>query len=57
MKAVDVKWRTCVNFGVEQNGNNRKCKVGDHVRILKYKKIFAKFYTPNCSEERFVIKK
>ena len=57
MKAVDVKWRTCVNFGVEQNGNNRKCKVGDHVRILKYKKIFAKFYTPNCSEERSVIKK
>ena len=57
MKAVDVKWRTCVDFGVEKNGNNRKCKVGDQVRILKHKTFFAKFYTPNCSEERFVIKK
>ena len=32
-------------------------KVGDHVRICKYKKSFAKGYTPNWSEEVFVIKK
>ena len=32
-------------------------KVGDHVRISKYKHIFAKGYTPNQSEEVFVIKK
>ena len=32
-------------------------KVGDHVRIFKYKNIFAKEYTPNWSEETFVIKK
>ena len=31
--------------------------VGDHVRISKYKNIFAKEYTPNSSEEVFVIKK
>ena len=32
-------------------------KVGDHVRISKYKNIFAKGYTPNWSEEVFVISK
>ena len=32
-------------------------KVGDHVRISKYKNIFAKGFIPNCSEEVFVIKK
>ena len=31
-------------------------KVGDHVRISKHKNIFAKGYTPNWSEEVFVIK-
>ena len=34
-----------------------KFKVGDHVRISKYKNIFAKGYAPNWSEEVFVIKK
>ena len=32
-------------------------KVGDRVRISKYKNIFAKRYVPNWSEEVFVIKK
>ena len=36
---------------------NTKFKVGDHVRILKYKIIFAKGYAPNCSEEVFVLSK
>ena len=30
--------------------------IGDHIRISKYKNIFAKGYTPNWSEEIFVIK-
>ena len=30
-------------------------KVGDYVRILKYKNIFAKGYMPNWSEEIFVV--
>ena len=30
-------------------------KVGDHIRISKCKSIFTKGYTPNCSEEVFVI--
>ena len=34
-----------------------KFKIGDHVRISKYKNIFAKGYTPNWSEEVFVISK
>ena len=36
---------------------NLKLKVGDHVRILKYKNIFAKGYTPNWSEEIFLVNK
>ena len=36
---------------------NPKFKVGDHVRISKYKNIFAKGYAPNWSEEIFVINK
>ena len=39
------------------NEKEPKFKVGDHVRISKYKNIFAKGYTPNWSEEVFVIKK
>ena len=34
-----------------------KFKAGDQVRISKYKKIFAKGYTPNWSEEVFVVSK
>ena len=34
-----------------------KFKVGDHVRISKYKNIFAKGYAPNWSEEVFVVSK
>ena len=48
---------TYIDFGKEVNDNDPKFKVGDHVRILKYKNIFAKGYTPNWSEEVFVIKK
>ena len=34
-----------------------KFEVDDHIRISKYKNIFAKVYDPNWSEEVFVIKK
>ena len=36
---------------------NPSFKVGDHVRISKYKNIFAKGYAPNWSEESFVVRK
>ena len=41
----------------EVNDKDPKFKVGDHVRISKYKNLFAKGYTSNWSEEVFVIKK
>ena len=57
MKPIDVKDNTYIDFHKEVNDNDLKFKVADHVRISKYKNIFAKGYTPNWSEEIFVIKK
>ena len=57
MKPIDVKGNTYIDFGKEVNDNDPKFKVGDHVRISKYTKIFANRCTPNWSEEIFVIKK
>ena len=57
MKPVDVKDNTYIDFEKEVNDKDPKFKVGDHVRISKYKNIFAKGYTPNWSEEVFVVKK
>ena len=57
MKPIDVKDNTYIDFKKEINIKDRKFKVGDHVRISKYKNIFAKGYMPNWSEEIFVIKK
>ena len=57
MKPIDVKDKTYIDFKKEVNDKGPKFKVGDHVRISKYKNILAKGYTPNWSEEVFVIKK
>ena len=57
MKPIDVKDSTYFDFEKEVNYEDPKFKVSDHVRISKYKNIFAKRYTPNWSEEVFVIKK
>ena len=57
LKPVDVKVNTYIDFKKEVNDKNPKFKVGDHVRILKYKNIFAKWCTPIWSEETFEIKK
>ena len=57
MKHVDVKDNTYIDFKKEVNDKDPKFKVGDHVRISKYKNIFAKGYTPNWSEEVFVVSK
>ena len=56
MKPVDVKDNTYIDFKKEVNDKDPKFKVGDHVRISKYRNIFAKGYIPNWSEEVFVIK-
>ena len=39
------------------NKEGVKFKIGDHVRIWKYKNNFAKYYAPIWSEKVFVIKK
>ena len=57
MKPIDVKDSTYINIDEEVNDNGPKFKVGDHVKISKYKNLFAKGYSPNWSEEVFVIKK
>ena len=57
MKPVDVKENTYIDFKKEVNDIDPGFKVSDHVRISKYKNIFAKEYTPNWPEEVFVIKK
>ena len=57
MKPIDVKDNTYINDDKEINNKDPKFKAGDRVRISKYKKIFAKGYMPNWSEEVFVIKK
>ena len=57
MKPVDVKNNTNVDRNKEVNDKDPKFKNGDHVRISKYKIIFAKGYTSNWSEDVFVIKK
>ena len=57
MKPADVNNNTHIDFKKKVNDKDPKFKVGDHVRISKQKNILAKGYTPNQSEEDFVIKK
>ena len=57
IKPVEVKSGSCAEYNVDANNKDPKFKVGYHVRISKYKNIFAKGYTSNWSEEVFVIRK
>ena len=57
VKPVDAKDNTYIDFKKEVNDRDSKFKIGDHVRISKYKNIFVKGYTPNWSEEVFVVSK
>ena len=57
MKPIDVTDDSYAEYNEDFNKKNPKFKVGDHVIISKYKNIFAKRYTPNSSEEVFVINK
>ena len=47
---------TYIDFNKKNNKEDLKFKIGDHVRISKYKNIFAKGYVPSWPEEFFVIK-
>ena len=57
MKPINVKPSMYIDFNKENNKGSPKLKVGDNVRISKYKNVFAKGYVPNLSEEVFMIKK
>ena len=57
MEPIDVKNDSFAEYNEEFNEKDSKFKVNDHVRISKYKNIFAKGYAPNWSEEIFVVKK
>ena len=49
MKPIDVKNNTYHDSKKKVNNEDPKFKVGDHVRISKYKNIFSKGYIPNWS--------
>ena len=57
MKPVNVKSNTYIESNKKIINKHPKFKIGDIVRISKYKYIFAKGYTPIWPEEVFVIKK
>ena len=57
MKSIDVKNDFFAEYNEESNEKDPRFRVGDHVRISKYKNIFAKGYAPNWSEEIFVVEK
>ena len=56
MKPIDVKDNKKVYID-EHNEKDSRFKVGDRVRISKFKNIFAKGYTPNWSKEIFIVDK
>ena len=57
IKPIDVKNNSFAEYNEKSHEKDPKFKVGDHVRISKYKNIFGKGYAPNWSEEIFVVKK
>ena len=57
MKPIDVKDNAYVDSKKEANDKDPKFKVRVHVRISKYKNIFAKEYTSKWSEEIFIVSK
>ena len=55
MKPIDVTNDSYAKCNEDFNKKGPKFKVGDHVRISKYKNIFAKSYVPSWSEEVFIV--
>ena len=53
MKPIEVKNNTYIDSIKDVNDKDPKFKVGDQVRISKYRNIFAKEYTPNWFKEFF----
>ena len=57
IKPINVTSDSYAEYNEDYNKKDLKFRVGDHVRIPKYKNSFAKGYTPNWSEEVFVVSK
>ena len=57
VKPIDVKNDSFAEYNEECNKKDPKFKIGDHVKISKYKNIFAKGYASNWSEGILVVKK
>ena len=57
MKPIDFPSNSYAEYNKASNKKYPKFKVGDHVRISKYKNIIDKGYTPNWSEEDFLVNK
>ena len=52
-----INTNTYIYINKENDKENPKFEVGDHVRISKYKNIFVEGYLLNWSEKDFIIKK
>ena len=57
MKPINVKSNTYIDSSKEINGKNPEFKIGDIVKISKYKNVFPNGYTPDWPDEVFMIKK
>ena len=57
MEPVAVKSSTYIDSSKENNKKDPNFKIGDIVKISKYKNIFGKGFTPNWSEGVFMITK
>ena len=57
MKPIDVTDGSYAEYNEDSYKKDPKFKVDDHVRISKYKNIFAKGYAPNWLEEASVVSK
>ena len=57
MEPIDITTDFYAEYNEDFYEKDPKFRVGDHARISKYQKVFAKRYSPNWSEEIFVISK
>ena len=57
IKPIDVTSDSYAEYNKDSYKEDTKFNVGDHVRISKYKNIFAKGHAPSWSEEVFIVSK
>ena len=57
IKPIGVTGDSYADYNEDFNKKYPKFNISDHLRISTYKNVFAKGYTPNWSEEVFVVTK